>query len=48
MRRTTKMYLMKRPLRRLRRRLRRKLQRLLRKMLRVYLWKSTLTHWPLL
>lgn len=37
-RRTTKMHLLKRPLRRL--------SRHLRKMLRVYLWRSTLTHWP--
>ena len=45
-RRNTKMYLLKRPLRRLSRHLWRKLRRLLRKMLRVYLWRSTLTHWP--
>ena len=40
------MHLLKRPLRRLSRHLRRKLRRLLWKMLRVYLWRSTLTHWP--
>ena len=40
------MYLLTRPLRRWKRRLRRKIRYLMRKVLRVYLWRSTLLHWP--